>query len=104
MNDIQIVSPEELIEMFPPKNMTQAQVDALRELLHGDDKITSNFMTCPFCGDGESADGTTCLRVKLEDDEMYYVECMWCNARGPAGLTEDDAKEKWNSRIPNPKI
>ena len=95
------MSPDELFERLSHdrKDLSNEQLEAIRDLLHSDDKVEGDLVSCPFCGGGESADGTTFLRVAQELNEgAYFVECCCCYARGPSSWTYEEAKESWNNR------
>lgn len=103
--NVEWMSPDEFFLRFKNdrKDLSTEQLEALRDLLHGDDKFEGSLVACPFCGGGESADGTTFLHVAQESNEgdykgAYFVECCCCYARGPISWTYEEAKEAWNNR------
>ncbi len=55
---------------------------------------------CPFC---PTVDDDDLRVVEIEpagfgEVSMFAVECIGCSARGPAHLSEGDAKSGWNER------
>ena len=53
-----------------------------------------SLASCPFCGnfdlEAEQDDGSA--------EETWVVWCERCNARGPMGETEAEARELWDTR------
>ena len=49
-----------------------------------------NLESCPFCG----SEDVTCDRF----EDVYYVECWYCNAKIETYNGAEDAIEGWNAR------
>lgn len=55
---------------------------------------------CPFCG--HVPDEDTLYFVAADDGDHTDTDlliCNGCSANGPPGYGEDDAVEKWNTRV-----
>lgn len=68
-------------------------------------ELTSNSIKkCPFCGHDARLQTYIFERRFFADDEMVFVECGYCGARGPSKkinaytAAADEAKEEWNKR------
>lgn len=48
-----------------------------------------NINVCPFCGNS--------AQLITVDTAEYYIECNYCNARGPKSDFENEAIESWNN-------
>lgn len=56
----------------------------------------ADLLPCPHCGSAEV--GEPIRRRPLQ------VACIDCGAEGPEALTHDDARSRWNTRAPNPRL
>jgi Lar family restriction alleviation protein len=48
---------------------------------------------CPFCGIKR--------KIKVIEDDMFYVQCLKCGTRTDYYLWESDAIAAWNQRAPS---
>lgn len=59
---------------------------------------------CPFCGSNDCESIFLRDELAIEDGRVihswYDVECMDCESSGPVGNSREDAKTKWNERLP----
>ena len=56
----------------------------------------ADLLPCPFCG--SITIGEPIRRRPLQ------VACIDCGAEGPEALTHDDARTRWNTRAPHPRL
>lgn len=52
------------------------------------------ILSCPFCLHED-------CYIMTEEGEFvvrYYVDCFFCDARGPVAPTEEEAIKQWNKR------
>ncbi len=50
----------------------------------------AELVPCPFCGS---------VRTQPVDQFVHFVRCQDCDTEGPCGFSEDQAVEKWNTRV-----
>ncbi len=54
---------------------------------------------CPFCVHGEPMMVVDQVDGLPEGDDVCFVECAGCGAKGPVGLREEQAARCWNRRV-----
>jgi len=55
--------------------------------------------SCPFCGALEENIGFYYNNSGFKFDRAYFRTCNLCKIYGPSGKTEEEADEKWNTRV-----
>lgn len=53
----------------------------------------SEIANCPYCGEGGCEIDTW---THISGKNMYFVRCMFCQARGPSFFKKDRAIDAWN--------
>lgn len=56
---------------------------------------TDELRECPFCGSSEDV----IIMSVGESEKVFYVHCIICQAEGPLGDTESEARRLWNERM-----
>ena len=58
--------------------------------------MSEKLAPCPFCGIKR--------KIKVSEDDMFYVECLKCGARTDYYICESDVIEAWNTRQPDTEL
>jgi len=78
----------DLTTSFKPTFLAVAQLMESDYTIIG---IEEQIEGCPFCDSNDYA--------LSEVQELYYVECKNCKARGPLANSDTKAYENWNRRV-----
>lgn len=49
---------------------------------------------CPFCG----SKNLRMSRINHSNDWVFWVLCYDCKMNGPSAYSQEEAREKWNTR------
>ena len=58
--------------------------------------MSKEFKRCPFCGIKR--------KIEVDEDDMFFVQCMKCGARTDWYLYDSDAIKAWNTRQPDKEL